>query len=165
MANRAEAGRLFSLLDQKLSELSNRLFESTEGELIGVDPIVAQHAIPSLVNEAGDLLNALTNLDPIANGFRSEVIAAITSARLQPFASVELPNSGVWLTQEEYRVMLEFPDLARRMATIYGLDQGVGSHLYFQEPQRLLIRMGQDVGRTIEHLVEKGIIKEPKRED
>lgn len=166
MVQRSEARRLFGQLDKHLIELGNRLFETTEGEYLGVDPVAAARAIPGLIRLVGDNLSALANLDVIAHGFREEVLETVRRSLKDPFDLVEMdPNDWFLGPDEGHLVMVELPDLARRMRAIYGLEEGSGALAPFEQSQKMLVQVAKAVGATITHLIEQKLMQPPQRED
>lgn len=167
MIDRAEARRLYVRLIPTIRSLDARLFESTEGDLLGVDPRQARRQVPQLVTKAGDLLMSLANLDPVAGGFREECVSAVKQARADPFDTVELEEEGGgnFPPPEEYTVLLKFRELAERLALIYGLHAAPEDYAFSVEPQKALYRICGEIGFTIEHLIRKNVIGPPSRED
>lgn len=166
MLDRNEARRLHNDLVATLGKLDWQLLIANDGAQFGADVDRARQEVSPLVCDVTDLLRALVNLDQVAEGVRADSEAAIQRADQNIDETVEVMNGEhVEAWSEEFRVTLEFTRLAERLRRIYGLYANPEDYIFANRAQKLLHRMCGQIGATVEHLVAKGIVTLPTRED
>lgn len=166
MLDRNEARRLHNDLVATLAKLDWQLLVANDGAQFGADVDRARQEVSPLVSDITDLLRALVNLDRVAEGVRADSEAAIQHADQNIDETVEVMNGEhVEAWSEEFRVTLEFTRLAERLSRIYGLYASPEDYIFANRAQKLLYQMCGQIGATVEHLVAKGVVAAPSRED